>query len=526
MAEAFDPLKDAQRLIKLAETEKRKFQDDFAEAYSFTMPHRVRPGTMSKTRPNDAAENFLGMCTQMPTDFASDIVDTFMPEHTRWASAEATSAVPEDFVDEATKAIEKDTKIIFDAISASNFYDSVKQGCKDLSISAFGLAISDPGAGDNIHCQVIPLTELLILRSSRGGIGTRFWKLPSITADELLEYVARDKLPKKAQDKLAKPDSTFCFIQGCWRDYSKPGERAWHTITIVDDEKIAYARVEGEGSAPIQVCRWDPDANFAWGIGPGINALPDFRCGDEVEYLKLKALAKNVDPPGTYDDDGVANLSGGVTNGTWIAKLRGSEIEYMDTPQGIDAAVYSVQEIEHRIRRHYYLDEPEQRGKTPPTLGQWADESLRRQRRLATPAAPLWPEFLAEAFQRFARILLIRGEREPIKVGGKAVQLRPVNPLKRAAMQEEAIASERYINSAAMLGVPPYLLMDIGKTAHNLKDSSHATSVVLKTPAEINGGIEQMQKAQAAEALAKTAGSAAPAISAVSGAMNGSGQQQ
>jgi hypothetical protein len=100
-------------------------------------------------------------------------------------------------------------------------------------------------------------------------------------------------------------------------------------------------------------------------------------------------------------------------------------------------------------------------------LGQWADEVLQKQRRLGTPAAPLWQEFLMEAYMRFRWMLVKRGELKPqIMVGSKSFPIRPINPLKRAAQQQEAIASERLLATLGGTFGPNLLpmIVDVGVT--------------------------------------------------------------
>lgn len=511
--------------LSLAEEEKRMFEPDFREAYGFMMPYRVKPGFDQTTRPMNASENFTTLGEEVATDFASDMADTFTPEHSQWAGIEVAKSVADELQDEVKEQVKHETDVIFDALTASNFHEACKQGNKDLAVSAFGLAIEDAGPGEPFHCQVIPLTELYILRAARGGIGTRFWRR-MMRADDIRNTFPNLKLPRIVEDALAGspkkgPKPRFRVVQGCYRDYSVPAETAWISFTLIHDSVVESSRSVGLGSASILVCRWDPDPCFAWGSGPGIKALADFRQLDEVTYLKLKGMARIVDPSFGYTDDQVINLEGGLPNGVAIPMLQGSSISVIESKHGIDAAVFGTQEVIDRIRRIFYLDEPKQPGKTPPTLGQWMDESLRRQRRLGTPAAPLWPEFLAESFMRFRYLLVQRGmlEADGVKlpVGKQILPIRPMNPLKRAAQQEEAAASERALSTISGLFGQQLLprIVDIGETVTKIVDLSHATGVKLKKVADINKGIDQMMQAEMAAQAAKVAGPAASAVSAL-----------
>lgn len=512
-ADPLDPIKkEVARRYAKAKTEKELFKQDFREAYSFCMPQRLKPGdsTSTSTRPQDATDNFNSIGEEVCTDFASDMADTFIPEHTQWASVEVADTVPDEFREEAKTAVKADSSATFAAITASNFHEAGKQAFKDLAISAVGLSITDPGYGMPARCQVIPIGELQILRDACGNVGTRIWER-NLSALDIQELFPDLDLPKSIQDAIDKKQHSkrFIVLQGCYRDYKTPAEHAWIQFTQIDGKVCEGVRLVGVGSANILVARWDPDPNFSWGNGPAIKALPDLRETDETSYLKLKGLARQIDPSIAYDDDSVINLEGGLPNGVAIPRMKGSTIDVIESRHGMEAALFAVNELEDRIRRKFYQDGPVQKGKTPPTLGQWADEVLQKQRRLGTPAAPLWQEFLMEAYMRFRWMLVKRGELKPqIVVGSKPFPIRPINPLKRAAQQQEAIASERLLATLGGTFGPNLLpmIVDVGETANNLAEATYASCVKLKPAAEINKAITDSAQAMMAQQAAQAAG--------------------
>lgn len=502
---------EVDRRYQKAKQEKQRFQQDFREAYSYCLPQRIKPGSgasLSETKPTDASLNFSTLGEEVCTDFASDMADTFFPEHSRWAGVEVSDTIPDEIKSDAEAAAKLDTDTTFSAITASNFHEAGKQMFKDVAISAAGLYIADPGAGQPFRCQVIPIQELIILRDSCGGIGTRFWER-NLNAMEIEETFPDLPLPTSVRTALGKRSAkTFLVLQGCYKDYSVKAETAWTHITQIDGEVLESARMVGVGSQNITPARWDPDPNFSWGNGPAIKALADFRELDETNYLKLKGLARQADPSFAYDDDGVMNMEGGLPNGVAIPRLKGSTIDVIESRHGMDAGMYAVQAVEDRIRRQFYQDGPVQKGKTPPTLGQWADESLQKQRRLGTPAAPLWDEFLSEVYMRFRWLLVKRGLLQPqINVGGKDFPIRPINPLKRAAKQQEAVASERLLATLTAAFGPNLIptIVDVGQTAHALQSATFASCVTLQPAATINAEIKKNQDALLLQQAAQTA---------------------
>lgn len=522
MAQKQKPQPDAPEKVKAevkrrhtkAVQERRHIEPQLAEAYSFVMPYRVRPGFVQTTTPpgEEATDNFSSLGEEVCTDFASDMADTFIPEHTRWANVEPAETVPQELKSDADDAAKIDSNTTFAAITASNFHETGKQAFKDLSVSAFGMSIRDPGAGQPAKCQAIPINQLLILRDGEGNLGTRFWDriLPLQEIVDLFPDL-QDKFSTNVKTAIQseKWDAPFTVIQGCYRDYSVRNEHAWISFTKIDWEVAESSRVVGVGSAPILVGRWDPDPGRAWGTGPAIKALADFRELDETNYLKLKGLARIIDPPLTYDDDSVINLDGGLPNGVAIPRMKGSSVEVIESRHGMEPGFTAVDKVEERIRRHFYQDGPIQKGLTPPTLGQWMDESLQKQRRLGTPAAPLWGEFLSEVYMRFRWLLVKRGQLKPqIVVGSQSFPIRPVNPLQRAAQQQEAVASERFLQTVAGTFGPNLLpvIVDVGATVTQLAKQSGASGVTLMPAAQINAAIKQNQQSLIAQQAAQAAG--------------------
>lgn len=521
--------KQAVSRIAQARMERNWFATDFNEAFKFCLRYRTPVGMTSNTTPTmPSKDNFDDLGPMMTTDFASMIADTFFPEHARWANTKVSAAFKDapNFKD-IQEQVAAENDAVFEAIGLSNFYEAGKQTAKDLSISTGAITIEDPGAGQPIRCQPIPINELLIRRAPSGGLGERFWER-YYTVDDIRAIFPDVPLPAKVAAKH-KPGSRVkvAFTQGCWRDYTKPGEIAWHVVTLVDSEVVQYSRNIGAGSAPIYVLRWDPDPQWAWGIGPAINALPSFRECDELNYLHLKGLARRVDPPVAYDDDGVVNLDDGLSNGQMVPRLKGSSIDVIESDSDLGDSDRRLQVIEQRIRRHYYLDEPQQQGLTPPTLGQWLDQSMRVQRRLGTPAAPIWSEFLSEVYLRFRYLLMQRGTlKKELKVGNQVIQLTPINPLLRAAEQDEAAASEKLLAGILQLFGEEVLqaTVKIPETIANLQQALDAKAVELQDPDVATGNIKQIAQNAQLQAAAKGIG-AAGGIGALASATTG-GQQQ
>lgn len=429
--------KQAKRLFKQAAAEKALFDSKFREAYRYTMPHRIRPGHErgAENKPDDDAELCTSVGSEVLGDFASDMNNTFTPRQNRWAEwrARDVPGLNRGQIKQFVTAIES---AVFDEIARSNFYDVMPMAWKEAGISTCALTapqVRSPGGP--LFMQVVAIPELYILRGPFGEIDTRFrrWRISSDDIQKL--WPDEDLPPKILRLSNAANPAKLMAIEGGWLD----GD-AWQCATLVDDTLIRGWRRE---SAPILVGRMNPDPGYSWGIGPALDALPDMRMLDELEYLKAKGVAFSVDPAGVYDDDGVLNLEAGLEPGRWYPKEPGSETSNINKNNQLDVAYFEVEELESRIRRKFFQDKPRQRGKTPPSASQFLEELQEATQRLSTPTAPLWSEFLSQIMSSFLWTLQKLGrlpEDAPLELIANLV---PMNPLERAARQNDALTATR-----------------------------------------------------------------------------------
>jgi hypothetical protein len=207
----------------------------------------------------------------------------------------------------------------------------------------------------------------------------------------------------------------------------------------------------------------------------------------------LKNLDKTVDPPMSYEDDGVVNLDTGVAPGMWVPRAVGSKApEPLESKGKFDVAWVQADDLISSIKRAHYQDEPNQRGKTPPTAEQWADESARRMRRMGTPAANLVQELQYPIIERFGYLLVKRGVLLPIQLNGNAISLNPISPLLRAQEMEEVVRADRTIEMFEARFGPQAanVVFDQVKYANWIGERTGFPKDVIRTPEALAGAIK------------------------------------
>ncbi len=152
----------------------------------------------------------------------------------------------------------------------------------------------------------------------------------------------------------------------------------------------------------------------------------------------------------------------------------GEDVKELNTGARIDLGYLSAEFFTDTIRRLYFQDAPLQKGKTPPTATQWLDEAQRIQKRMGVPAAPVFSEGAAEVFLRFHRIGIERGQYVPIRLSdGDTVMMVPVNPVRRAQLQENVLLGTRLLEIIAQFFGPETvrLVVNTPGTIKKIKDA-------------------------------------------------------
>jgi hypothetical protein len=498
---------EARDRLDTCEAQKREFDLDIRESYFFTAPHRAREirsaQAISPTKPRDADELQTGIAMELCKDFTTVAVNSFMPPSEPWAEQRAGMFLPEEVKAQAKKEAEKQDPIIFEAIRASNLYEEIpKAFSPDLSIGTTALIIDDVRPAENIVVQALPLHELEINNGPFGAIDdrfavrhTRYRHVKALLGEAIYKDIDAHT---RASIEDSKNRQQSCIIRwGWWRKWDDLRDVVWQHVVMLDLKVIHAAPLVGVGSCPLIPIRFNPSPEWAYGTGPTIESLPDFRQLDDLEAGKIEHIDKTLNPPMSYPDDSFTNIAGGVETSKWYPIRPGTEgaIKRMIETGSMEPAIFEVSEKERALRHRYYLDWPEQRGDTPPTATQWLDEMQLAQRRFGTPGGSFWREGPAEIFLRYKYLLTQRGLIAPIRVDGKTISLQPYNPAQRAAEQQEVAMFGRFAEIGAPLFQEEWKLeTDGGKTLQNLADIMRVNKIWARRPAgQIEGFVKRIR---------------------------------
>ena len=441
-----DPEKSKiQRMLAKAGIDRNRHLARMRDVYKYCMPWRH---TDDQDHPVDVLDEiFDEEPATVLEDFAADMLQTFTPQKNPWVAAKPVEAFDNPTLKQLAKPLSQVQQVVFAEMARSNLYQALQEAYMDLGPGTMALIVTDIGIAQPIHCEAIPVVDLLLNRGPYGWLSGK-WRKRRRTCEDVKTLWPEAVWPKGRAEP--KGDVEEIVIDGCYRDWSEKADETWHYVVMFGAEIIYRETYRGKGSCPIIVARWGRDSTTAWGVGPTYRSVPAIKTLNHFRFTFLKNFDKEADPVVSYEDDGVINADHGVEPGTWLPRAPGSKSpDVIESKSRMDIASFNLDETRAALRRAHYQDRPQQQGKTPPTATQWADEAAERARRMGTPATNLVVELQYPLFERFAYLLAKRGKLPKVKWQGQEVALEPVSPLLRAQEQEEVV---RMNNFAQMVG--------------------------------------------------------------------------
>lgn len=496
--DADDPLlREFNRLEVKARTDRDRQLPDIQDVYRFALPWRHLANT---NQPRRGALNtvFDESAMSILEDFAADMLDTFTPRKNDWIEFEPGTALEKSEAQAAKQDVDNLQNFLFGEMAKSNLYQGLQEAYCDLGVGTMTIIITDIDSTKPLHCEAVVATDIFLLKGPYGRVSG--WFRPKKYCRSEIEVLWPDAdlsmLEAVPPDEAQKDMQEYDVVDACWRDWSDKGDETYKYAVRVDGGKIIYKKIyKGVGSCPFITARWSRDSTTAWGFGPTYRTLPAIRTLNYTRRLDLKNYDKYVDPPTSYEDDGVINVDQGVMPGTWIPRAVGSEEpKVIESQARFDVATFERDELRSTIRRAHYQDRPEQLGKTPPTATQWSDERAERARRMGTPATNLVEELQYPIIRRFMYLLGERGVLPKVQVDGREIAMEPVSPLLRAQEQEEVIRLDRYAEMIAARFGPQMaiVVINVVKYASKLAELMGVEPKLIRTEAEITNAIQQL----------------------------------
>lgn len=478
---------------------------DLREAYFMATPQRQRQIQSYSQPPQqrllDAAELNTDIAFELCGDFATEVINTYMPESGQWCERGPGEILSQKQFDQIAERVRAADAKIFTAIKASNLYAEISKAFDpDLSIGTVALWIDRPHPSAPIQTLAVPIHEFEINLGPDGQIDDRFAIRFTRNSHvrKLLGEEIWAKVPEETKKKIKEKPATRTEIRwGFWRLWDDRSDEVWQHVVYIGNEMVHDCILRGEGCCPMIVFRWNPNPDWPWGHGPLLQYMPSLRQIDEMELMRSEHAELSIRPPFAYPDDSFAAIEQGLEPGMGypIRQGSGNDIKHIYLPPPPEAANYAYEEKEHRLRKGFYVDFPQQTGDTPPTLGQWLDEMARAQRRIGRPGLPFFREGPAQIFIRFKYLMEAAGAVEPIKIDGKTISLMPYNPAQRAAEQQEIAMAVHGLQLCGQFFPEEFKMWIDGKqTMDALLAKLRVELVKMRDPETVQKAVDQIGK--------------------------------
>jgi len=429
------------KLVQRADIDRNRHLARITDCYKYGLPWRHKA---NQSQPVDQLDEiFDEELMTVLEDFSADMLNTFTPQKAAWVEPKPVETLDAGAMRQLEGPLAQIKAVIFAEMARSNLYQALQEAYLDLGPGTMALIVTDLDPAHPIHCEAIPVVDLLLNRGPYGRIdGT--WRKVKRTGEDIL-LLWPNAQPLKGKPWSADDLTEYEVIDGVYRDHQEKADETWRYVVLVGNEIIFEEEYRGRGSNPFIVARWSRDSTTAWGMGPTYRTLPATKTLNHFRYISLKGYDREVDPVTSYEDDGVVNIDHGINPGEWIPRSPGSKApEVIESKSRMDVQIFNIDEVRTAIRRAHYQDRPEQQGKTPPTATQWADEAAERARRMGTPATNLVIELQYPLFRRFAFLLEKRGKLPKLQLNNEVIALEPISPLLRAQEQEEVVRTDKW----------------------------------------------------------------------------------
>jgi Bacteriophage head to tail connecting protein len=492
------PLKrHMEQLVAAANLDRDRHLPDIHDVYRYSMPWRH---LARQQQPPQRAMYGIYDETAMYTlaDFAADMLNVFTPRKNNWVEL-----TPSDELDEVQKASIKQQigglqEFLFDKMNRSNLYQALQEAYCDLGVGTMALCVLDHDPSKPLMCEAIPSSDLLLHRGPFGTVDAIFRPRHYQRAEIRVLWPQADLTclgPEPEIPANTLPGFGIEVTDGCWIDWDRRDTLVYHYGVLCNSHLIWHREYHGPGSCPFIVARWARDSTTAWGFGPTYQVLPAIRTLNYVRHLDIKNYEKYVDPPTSYEDDGITVIDQGIEPGDWIPRAVGSEEpKVLESMARFDVAAMERNELRSTIKRSHYQDRPEQLGKTPPTATQWADEAAERARRMGTPATNLVEELQYPLIRRFMYCYSQRGTIPKVMLDDRVLNMSPQSALLRAQQQEEVVRMDKFAELIAGRFGPQMaiVVIDVVKYATKMGKLMGIDPDVMRDADKIAAAIEQL----------------------------------
>jgi len=436
-----------------AKANKQLWESHLRECYEYAMPQRNTidkwsTGAKKRSRQHDStAEEAL-------EDYANRMVAQVIPPFVEWSKLKAGSEIPKEEKEKVDQALEELTNIVFNHINSSNLTAQAHDAFLDLGISTGALIIEEgDGIQSNLNFRAISLSELYPEKSSKGTIETVFREF-KVPVGDIKDIWKNAKLTSNIK-RLIKdsPTEEIGLIEGAVKEGN-----IFFSVLMYPAEKEFLIKQELEYN-PYILFRESVIPGETIGRGRVMRQLSNIKSLNKMYEDYHRGLAWQANPLFTNTDDGNINpFTIQIKPGLNIpvqSNDRGNpsiaNLPVSGNPQLLDFAIKNKQD---EIRKALLSSPFGNIEETPVrTATEMSIRNADRAQSSLASTARIRVELLDRLIANCVHILKKAGKLPDIRVNGKEVKLKFVNPSTRQQDEAETAGYARFIELTAPLGL-------------------------------------------------------------------------
>ena len=474
------------------------WKDKYEEAYEYTMPQRESfyEETVGQRRTDKIFDETAVVGIQ---EFASRLQAGIVPTYGRWANFEAGTEIPNDQKPQVNAALDEITQYVFEVLGNSNFNQEVHEAFMDCAIGTGCLLIEEGDALNPIKFTAVPLPKIMLNNGPDNSIDTIFRKR-KIPYNQLMVAYPQSVMSENMMEQIEKNgNKKASIVELVYRLYDEPNvEKYKYCVACMNEEEVIFEKeLEGTGSNPYVVFRWNKGSGEVYGRGPVFNSMAAIKTTNLTVELILQNAQMNISGIYTYEDDGVVNPDN-------INLVPGALIPVAPNSRGLtplagagrfDVAQLVLGDMRQNIKKALYMETLGRPEGTPMSATEVAERMSDLSRQIGSSFGRLQAEFVTPVLRRVIRILSKQGRIEIPKIDNREVKVVSQSPLSQAQHQQDIAVVNNFNGILAQTFGPQILNMIVkqDEVARYLADKLGLPEKLIRNPEEQQKIIQELQ---------------------------------
>lgn len=475
------------------------------ELYEFCCPLRERPYSAKTASARRTDRLFDNTAVNALADFASQRMEDVWPTDQKPFDLLPGPGVADEDREEFRRVLAGVASELIETVNLSNFRAAGNEAALDYGLATGVMLIEEGDALEPLRHRALPISEARLwagpygdhdglsrTRKVKAGHLKAVWPDGKFTAEML-------------RDAAESPDKDYEFVEGHYRDWSRPMEEVWIHCVCAAKEKheIARSEAKGVGSKPFITFSFMRVCGETYGRGPAQLVLPDIRSANVVRQLLLEHLDISIGGLWQYESHGVVNADTiSIEAGTVYPRMPNTKgLESVPVGGNPQFGEVELQALQQSIERGFFKLDLGPVDKTPKSATEILQRVADRAGRLSGPNARLTSEFLIPYIRRGLWILRKKGRIEKWNIDARTLAIRPLAPITRAQAQDDILRHVRLMEFLNQMLGPQIANMVVD----GVKMGDYLAGKMGTEPSVRRTSIERQELAKAMAQLAATA---------------------